>query len=244
MRTVLRLLLCAILSCLLCSSPLLAGQTEGQAKKMFQQYGESSTRGFRNLVPDFGNNPQGFGIELKIEKQVGGVWQEVGLQHTFYTGDRVRFKVRPNGSTYIMITNNGNLIWPGGARGRNLIPDTEFQYSGAQEIVMGPFRVAPPAGREHNVLMMSPVPFSQQLSGLSQQTSTQPGQSTPVLPVATSPTGNVEMQDIAAIEAQLRTLKSSSRNLVYESENNVNYVVSNDSDPVKPIIYEFYMEHR
>ena len=211
------------------------------AKARFEQYGQAATRSFaRNLVPDFGENPQGFGVELKIEKQIGGMWQQVGLEHTFFTGDRLRFKIKANGSAYLMITNNGKLIWPQGARSRNLVPDTDFQHSGEQEIVMGPFKVVPPAGREHNVLMISPVPFSQQFDSLNLQQGGQGGGT----PAGQPQSGYVEMQDIQAIESQLRGLKAAARNLVYETENNVNYIVSDDSDSNKPFVYEFYLNHR
>jgi len=210
MCKIFRLFFCVSMLCLIYNTALFASG----AKEMFLKYGQTKnvTRNFtgdRNLVPDFGNNPQGFGVEFKVEKRVGSMWQTVSPGHTFHNKDRVRFKFRPNGSSYFTLINNGNVIWPAVGKGRNLVPDTEFQHTGDKEITIGPFRVVPQ----------------------------------PVMTLS-APAGNVEMDAIANIEAQLRSLKNAVRNLVLETENNVNYVVSNDPDPVKPLRHEFYLEHK
>ncbi|RLC10937.1 MAG: hypothetical protein DRI57_19635 [Deltaproteobacteria bacterium] len=244
MCKIFRLFFCVSMLCLIYNTALFASG----AKEMFLKYGQTKnvTRNFtgdRNLVPDFGNNPQGFGVEFKVEKRVGSMWQTVSPGHTFHNKDRVRFKFRPNGSSYFTLINNGNVIWPAVGKGRNLVPDTEFQHTGDKEITIGPFRVVPPAGKEHNVLIISPVPFSQQIETLNTQCAAQPDAPQPVMTLS-APAGNVEMDAIANIEAQLRSLKNAVRNLVLETENNVNYVVSNDPDPVKPLRHEFYLEHK
>lgn len=212
------------------------------AQKMFQTYQTGATRdfsGYKNLVPDFADQPVGFGIQLKVEREnrSNARWQEVDhQQHVFRNNDRVRFKMKTNGSCYLMLLNNGNLIWPV-KRGRNLIPDTEFQHPGDREITIGPFKVVPPATKEENVLVLSPRPFSQQAEILDSTTSSVP-------PPPPTTVQNVEMEDIASIESQLRTSSRTGRNLVYETDDATTYVVSDDADPVKPMRYEFTLYHQ
>jgi hypothetical protein len=190
-------------------------------------------------VPDFANQPVGFGIQLEVEKQnkSGSGWRQVSYEdHVFRDNDRVRFKLTTNGSCYLMLLNNGNLIWPV-RKDRNLIPDMEFQHPGDREIVIGPFRVIPPAKPEENVLVLSPRPFSQQADIVSAPLSQNP-------PPAPTTLDDVEMGDIASIEDQLRSSDRAVRNLIYETEDNATYVVSDDADPVKPMRHPFTLLHQ
>lgn len=207
--------------------------------QMYQAYGKmpsAQAGGNRSLVPDFASNPKGFGIRFQIEKYTGSKWQTVSMAHVFHSNDRLRFKFKTNGRCYLALLNNGRMIWPifentaeNAAENNHAVPDNLFEDSGTGEITVGPFRVIPPAGRERNMLMISPVPFSCQTEKSNMGT-------------FGSRTEIVNADSLAALGTSVQA-SGNNRDIVYNTQEDITYIVSNDIDPQKILLYEFDLQH-